>query len=203
MIASPEADKDAGTGQVRLREVLPILGAAPPDEWEAGITAIAQQLRLGHTDVRSHLAAAVRAWDTDPVAVADTQIAATRSAPARAPARTAAPTVPATTRWKPLADELDPRLARAGDWGALAEAFEQADAAGIDVPTLTRQLLDQNLLNHQPANDLRYRLIAHHPATATSPLPSHRSAARADTPRQEARLRPQAASPDPAVAPRR
>ncbi len=63
-------------------------------------------------------------------------------------------------RWAGLGSALDQRLPHELDWTRLALILDQADAAGHDVAAVTRRLLDQRPLHDQPAQDLRYRLVA-------------------------------------------
>jgi hypothetical protein len=64
-------------------------------------------------------------------------------------------------RWAALAGQLDQRLLRQGDWPALAQLLQQVHDQGHDVATITRSLLSTAPLNDLPAQDLRYRLVAH------------------------------------------
>jgi hypothetical protein len=68
--------------------------------------------------------------------------------------------LPPHERWAGLAGELDPRLPRQADWPALAQMLDQAAAEGHDVPAVARQLVAERPLAEQPAQDLRYRLVA-------------------------------------------
>jgi hypothetical protein len=64
-------------------------------------------------------------------------------------------------RWAVLAGQLDQRLLRQGDWPALAQLMQTVHNQGHDVAAITRSLVTTTPLNDLPAQDLRYRLVAH------------------------------------------
>jgi hypothetical protein len=64
-------------------------------------------------------------------------------------------------RWVALAGRLDQRLVKQGDWPALAQLMQTVHDQGHDVAAITRSLVTTTPLNDLPAQDLRYRLIAH------------------------------------------
>ncbi|MBC7595221.1 MAG: hypothetical protein H7288_14995, partial [Kineosporiaceae bacterium] len=66
-------------------------------------------------------------------------------------------------RWAPLAHDLDPRLTKETDWPATPAMLQDVHDAGHDLPTLTRQLIDQEPLGEAPARDLRYLLVGYLP----------------------------------------
>ena len=70
-----------------------------------------------------------------------------------------------------LADQLDQRLLRQGDWPALAQLIQHVHEQGHDVAAITRGLLTATPLNDLPAQDLRYRLVAHLALSVDLPRP--------------------------------
>ena len=64
-------------------------------------------------------------------------------------------------RWAILAGQLDERLLRQGDWLALVQLMQQVHDQGHDVAAVTRSLVTTAPLDDLPAQDLRYRLVAH------------------------------------------
>jgi hypothetical protein len=65
--------------------------------------------------------------------------------------------------WLELARELDPRLPAQSDWPALASMLEQAHRGGHDVAALCRQIINEEPLQDQPAQELRRRLAVQLP----------------------------------------
>ena len=123
------------------------LAAAGPSAWDDHLPTLAESLDLSEPEAKARLLTAIDAWDRDPRRAAET--AAAHS--------TQQPSVP--DRWTRLAQTVDPRLAREGDWVALAQMLERVQNAGHDVPTLVADLTRSRPLNQRPAQDLRYRLV--------------------------------------------
>lgn len=68
----------------------------------------------------------------------------------------------ATTRWKPLADRIDKRIAADPHWPTLADRLTLADRAGIDITSLTHTVAGKSPLpDEQPAAALWWRLSRH------------------------------------------
>ncbi|WP_228805826.1 MobF family relaxase [Nocardia higoensis] len=66
-----------------------------------------------------------------------------------------------TRRWRPIVDDLDPRIATDPYWPALATELTRAADTGIDIPTAVRAAHgDRQLPAEQPAAALRWRLTA-------------------------------------------
>ena len=74
-------------------------------------------------------------------------------------------------RWAALASQIDPRLTSQADWPALAAMMQLAHRDGHDVPATVRRLIEQEPLADQPAQDLRYRLVAALPLDVAPPAP--------------------------------
>jgi DNA primase catalytic core len=155
-------------GEVALHDAAQVLAARPAQHWIPGIDTVASRLRAPHAEARARLAASVLAWNRDPRAevrarlgeiprVKDRLTAAFQEAPVQ--------------RWAPLATEVDPRLTSEPDWPALAVMMQLAHKDGHDVPATVRHLLEQLPLAEQPAQDLRYRLVAALPLDVASPPP--------------------------------
>ncbi len=107
--------------------------------WDADSDHVAACLHLSHAQVRDALAAAARSWTDDPRATNE-QLAKITQARARIEAATT-PAVTPAQGWRAFAAKLDPRLPEQGDWSALADMLDQARTAGVDVSTVTRQLV--------------------------------------------------------------
>ena len=60
-----------------------------------------------------------------------------------------------------LAAELDPRLLHQADWPATAALLQTGHDHGHDMAAATRTILKEAPLGQLPAQDLRYRLLAH------------------------------------------
>jgi hypothetical protein len=107
--------------------------------------------------IQRDLHTAVAEWNRDPRVAAQKPIQNITEVRERL---AAASSRPPQERWAPLADELDPRLVRQGDWPALASLMQDAHSQGHDVATATRTLVAEEPLGELPAQDLRYRLVA-------------------------------------------
>jgi hypothetical protein len=62
--------------------------------------------------------------------------------------------------WAALAGQVDQRLLRQGDWPALAQLMQRVDDQGHDVAAIIRAVT-RTPLTDLPAQDLRYRIVAH------------------------------------------
>lgn len=127
--------------------VFTVLAAAGPATWDDRLSAVAASLNLREQEAKTRLLTAVGEWDRDPRGVAE--MAATTS--------TQRPH--GQQRWLRLAQTVDPRLPREGDWVALTQMLERAHRAGHDVVALVEDLTRTRPLNQRPAQDLRYRLV--------------------------------------------
>jgi hypothetical protein len=108
--------------------------------------------------VRQILLAHVKDWNTDPRRAAATPLQGVNEVKRRL---TEAADIPPEQRWAVLAGQLDQRLAGQGDWPALAQLIQHVHDQGHDVAAITRGLLTATPLTDLPAQDLRYRLVAH------------------------------------------
>ncbi|PWJ23276.1 DNA primase [Branchiibius hedensis] len=135
-----------------------ILATRPARHWSDGTTRISARLRLSTVLARRDLIPAAESWNDDRRKAARSQldqVADVRSRMQQSAQR------PPQERWVGLAGELDPRLPREADWPALAQMLEEASLEGHDVPAVTRRLVaERALAADQPAQDLRYRLVA-------------------------------------------
>jgi hypothetical protein len=100
----------------------------------------------------------VKEWNIDPRRAAANPLQGVNEVKKRL--AEAAPIGP-EQRWAALAGQLDQRLLRQGDWPALAQLMQRIDDQGHDVPAITQGLVGATPLNDLPAQDLRYRLVAH------------------------------------------
>jgi DNA primase len=140
-----------------MPETVRVVAARPSARWAAGTERISGLLRVSMAIVRRDLHAAVSQWNRDPRKAAQQPLQNITEVRARL---TAAANRPPQERWAPLADELDPRLVREGDWPALASLMQDAHAQGHDIAAAARTLVAEEPLGELPAQDLRYRLVA-------------------------------------------
>lgn len=134
-----------------------IIAARPARRWRDGMSRISDRLHLSTAMAQRDLITAADSWVGDRRQAARTQL--DQVAQVRDRMKQAAQ-LPPHERWAGLAGELDPRLPRQADWPALAQMLDQAAAEGHDVPAVARQLVAERPLAEQPAQDLRYRLVA-------------------------------------------
>ncbi|MDQ2851459.1 MAG: hypothetical protein M3Y49_12125 [Actinomycetota bacterium] len=139
-----------------------ILATRPSSHWNDSTARIAPRLQLSTTQAQRDLIPAANTWVRDPRLAAHTQL--DQVADVRTRMQDAA-LKPPTQRWASLARELDARPPHEADWPALAQLLDQAHAEGHNVPAVTRQLIADRPLAEQPAQDLRYRLVATHTLT--------------------------------------
>jgi DNA primase catalytic core len=142
--------------QARL-EAARVVAARPPGCWDQGSTTISSRLNLPLPAVRRTLLAHVKEWNLDPRRAAKEPLQGVNDVKRRLAG--AAPIGP-EQRWAALASQLDQRLPRQGDWPALAQLMQRVDDQGHDVGAITRAVT-RTPLNDLPAQDLRYRLVAH------------------------------------------
>jgi DNA primase len=176
------------------REATRILAARPAASWDEDSRTISSRLNVPRPVVRQTLLAQVKDWNTDPRRAATKPLQAVNDVKTRL---TGAAQIPPEQRWAVLADQLDQRLLRQGDWPALAQLIQQVHDQGHDAAAITRGLITATPLNDLPAQDLRYRLVAHlglsvdpHPSpvdastakTTTHPEPHRRALATTRTP---------------------
>jgi DNA primase catalytic core len=172
--------------QARL-EAARVVAARPPECWDQGSNTISSRLNLPLPAVRQTLLAEVKDWNSDPRRAATKQLQGVNDIKKRL--AEVAPIRP-EQRWAALAGQLDQRLLRQGDWPALAQLMQKVDDQGHDVAAITRAMT-RTPLNDLPAQDLRYRLVAHLDLGVDLPRPAvDTSSAKSTTP---AGSRPEAA----------
>jgi DNA primase catalytic core len=138
-------------------EAARVLAARPPGCWDQGSSTISSRLNLPLPAVRRTLLAHVTEWNLDPRRAATNPLHSVDEVKKRL-AEAAA--IGPEQRWAALADQLDQRLLRQGDWPALAQLMQRIDDQGHDVAALTRAAT-RTPLNDLPAQELRYRLATH------------------------------------------
>jgi DNA primase catalytic core, N-terminal domain/Toprim-like len=139
-------------------EATRVVAARPPACWDEGSRTISSRLNVPLHAVRLTLLAQVKDWNTNPRRAAGTPLHGVKDVKTRL---TGATQIPPEQRWAALADQLDQRLLQQGDWPALAQLIQQVHDQGHDAATITRELITATPLNDLPAQDLRYRLVAH------------------------------------------
>jgi hypothetical protein len=112
----------------------------------------------------------VKDWNTNPRRAATKPLQAVNEVKTRL---TGAAQVPPEQRWAALADQLDLQLLRQKDWPALAQLIQKVHDQGHDAAAITRWLITATPLNDLPAQDLRYRLVAHLGLSVDLPSPVH------------------------------
>jgi DNA primase len=173
------------TDQAQL-EATRVVAARPPECWDEGSSNISSRLRVPRDAVRQTLLVHVKDWNIDPRRAATKPLQGVNDVKRRL---TGAAQSQPGQRWASLAEELDERLLRQGDWPALAQLMQKIHDQGHDVVAITR-VLTRTPLSDLPAQDLRYRLVAHldlgvdlgrppldsSSAKITTPAGSHRKA---------------------------
>jgi UDP-N-acetylglucosamine kinase len=97
------------------------------------------------------------------------QLAASASTPREASGRSL---VEVESRWRPVLEAIDRRITGDPSWLGLAVTLERARAAGLDVvDQLAALVAAQPLPDEHPAVELRYRLVAAHPAAGLLSAP--------------------------------
>jgi DNA primase len=139
-------------------EAARVVAARPPAGWDQGSNTISSRLNLPLPAVRQTLLAHVMDWNLDPRRAAANPLHSVNQVKKRL-AEAAA--IGPEQRWAPLAGQLDQRLLRQGDWPALAHLIQKVHDQGHDAAAITRGLITATPLNELPAQDLRYRLVAH------------------------------------------
>jgi DNA primase len=177
-----------------LREAARVVAARAPASWDEGSRTIGSRLNVPHQVVRQTLLAQVKDWNTNPRQVATRHLQVVNDVKRRL---TDVAQIPPEQQWAVLADQLDQRLLRQGDWPALAQLIQQVYDQGHDAAAITRKLITATPLNDLPAQDLRYRLVAHlglsvdpHPPPVDTPTAK-------TTARPEPRRRVPATTPTP------
>jgi DNA primase len=150
------------------REATRVVAARPPASWDEGSSTISSRLNAPLHAVRQTLLAQLKDWNTDSRRAAGTPLRGVNDVKRR---RSGAAQVSPEQRWAALADQLDQRLLRQGDWPALAQLIQHVHEQGHDVAAITRGLLTATPLNDLPAQDLRYRLVAHLALSVDLPRP--------------------------------
>jgi DNA primase catalytic core len=139
-------------------EATRVLAARPPVCWDEGTSIISSRLNAPLPAVREILLAHVKDWNTDPGRAAAKPLHGVNDVKSRL---TGAAQLGLEQRWAVLAGQLDQRLLQQGDWPALAQLMQQVHEQGHDVAAITRGILTTAPLTDLPAQDLRYRLVAH------------------------------------------
>jgi DNA primase catalytic core len=138
-------------------EAARVVAARPRECWGQGSNTISSRLNRPLPAVRQILLAHVQDWNSDPRWAAAKPLHSVNEVKKRL--ADAAPIRP-EQRWAALAGQLDQRLLQQGDWPALAQLMQKIHDQGHDVVALTRAMT-RTPLNDLPAQDLRYRLVAH------------------------------------------
>ncbi|MFC3687274.1 MobF family relaxase [Aquipuribacter hungaricus] len=153
-----------------LVEAMAVAAARPSREWSTAAEGVASRLDRGRAEVDQQLLDHVRAWNADPRRATDTALQDVRAvrerlqqAAAGEPTTAQPATVPgeAGEQWRGVAGTVDPRLVTQDDWLALAHLMQDAADRGHDVPAATQRLVQDAPLGDRPAQELRYRLVAH------------------------------------------
>jgi DNA primase catalytic core len=154
----PDGDQVAG-GDVgaQIRFTVEAIAALSPDQWRAQIADLAEIVHAPQDRMESAVIAAAERWTDDPRSQARTQMAVLP--PQRAVGQLITGTGP-TDRWRALANSIDTRLVNDRGWPALAATIEQAAASGINVRAELTLLTNLRLPDGDPAQELRYRLLA-------------------------------------------
>jgi DNA primase len=134
-----------------------VVAAWPPECWDQASNTISSRLNVPLPSVRRTLLAHVKEWNIDPRRAAANPLQGVNDVKRRL---TESVPIRPEQRWAALARQLDQRLLRQGDWPALAQLMQRIDDQGHDVAALTRAVT-RTPLNDLPAQDLRYRLVAH------------------------------------------
>ena len=156
------------TGDTALTEAAQVAAARPAEAWGPAATTIATRLGVSAGDSRGRLLGAVEAWNRDPRKAVAARLAAVQQVRDR---MAVTDRQDFEDRWVEVARHIDPRLPSEGDWPALAAIMALAHRDGHDVAATARQLVGADPLGHQPAQDLRYRLVAALPVDV-GPAPS-------------------------------
>ena len=149
-------------------EAIQIIAAQPPNQWDPASDRIANQLGNPIEQIRRDLLTAVQAWNTDPQAAAQHELTTINNVKTRLSDAQTSP----KQRWDALAAELDPRLLHQADWPATAALLQTGHNHGHDMAAATRTILNEAPLGQLPAQDLRYRLLAHLDIPIEEPPPS-------------------------------
>jgi hypothetical protein len=177
-----------------LLEAARVVAARPPGCWDEGSSIISSHLDTPLPAVRQTLLPQVKEWNTDPRRAATKPLQGINDVKRRI---SAAGQIEPEQRWAVLAGRVDPRLLRQGDWPALAQLLQTVHDQGHDVAAITRSLVTATPLNDLPAQDLRYRLMAHlGPGGSLPEHPINTSTTKTTTPAESHRKAP----PSPATA---
>jgi DNA primase catalytic core len=139
-------------------EAARVVAARPTASWDEGSRTISSRLNVPLAVVRQTLLGPVKEWNSDSRHAALKPLQGVNDVKIRL---TSAAQVLPQQRWVALAGRLDPRLCNQGDWPALAQLLESLHDQGHDVAAITRNIVTSAPLGELPAQDLRYRLVAH------------------------------------------
>jgi DNA primase catalytic core len=159
-------------------EATRVLAARPPAYWDAASGTISSRLNVPLDAVRQTLLAHVKGWNGDPGRAATKRLQGVNDVKRRL---TGAAQIQPGQRWASLAEVLDQRLLRQGDWPALAQLLQKVHDQGHDVAAITR-VVTRTPLNDLPAQDLRYRLVAQLNLSVDLPRPVDTSTAKTTRP---------------------
>jgi DNA primase catalytic core len=155
-----------------------VVAARSPECWHQGSSSISSRLNLPLPAVRRTLLAHVREWNLDSRRAAANPLQGVSEVKKRL---TEAAAIGPEQRWAALAGQLDQRLLRQGDWPALAQLLQRVDDQGHDVAAIIRAVT-RTPLTDLPAQDLRYRIVAHLDLCLDlQPSPVHTSTAKTTT----------------------
>ncbi len=173
-----------------LDEIGRIVAALPADQWDDLTASAATRLDVPEADLRRHLLWHAQAWNRDPLRAAADALAS--GTDVRTRLRAAA----TQTRWRQLANRIDPRLTQQPDWPALEASMQRAHQQGHDVEQAVRLLSALDEGSSRPAADLRARLTASFDLVNIGARASTRA-----RPPEESVRGPEHRSPSPALAP--
>ncbi|MEA4945833.1 MULTISPECIES: MobF family relaxase [Propionibacteriales] len=139
---------------VAANDAARIIAALPADRWDDLAATTATRLGIPESDLRRQLLAHVQAWNTDPARAAADATAGTSDV------RQRMQFAAVQTRWRRLANQVNPRLTRQSDWPDLETAMQAAHDNGHDVELAVRLLAELDAGSVKPVADLHARLTA-------------------------------------------
>jgi DNA primase catalytic core len=153
----------------QLSEALQVIAARPTSQWAPAIETIADTLGLTTEQVNRTLSVAANHFNIDRRAFSTRQLDSTALTRERLESADGATHA---DRWATLAQNIDARLLSQPDWPATAQMLQQIHDSGQDVSRIAQQLVaNDQLLDDQPARDLRYRIVGYLPDRTSSTEP--------------------------------